>query len=375
MQLFWILLIPATIALVATFLLKFNINFRELVIQLAGGTLIICIMWFAGSYMSTKDTEIINGQIIEKTAWKFSCPTNTSNPCRNSYSCNCYQICTSSTDSKGNITQSCTTHCDTCYEYPWEQNWYVKSNVQIGQSIVEINRVDKQGAREPSRWTAVKIGDPYATTHSYDNWVKASSNSLFKSEAYESERYKKILPQKQNISIVDYYNVDRIITPNVKLANEPHWNELLSQVNGSLGNSKQVDIWLVFVEADRSYAKALQRQWHGFKKNQAIIFVGAQKGKVSWVDVISWSKQSIYDVELRNHLNIFKGQNLNDIDPVIFMNYVSVDTQKNFVRRSMKEFEYLRGEIVPPTWLLISCIIAGILWGVVTSYVFHRSEF
>lgn len=373
--LFGIILIPVAISLFCKFALRWGISWLEWGAQVLIGCICLTLIWGIGRYSAADDVEIVNGAVTGKHAWKFSCPTNTSNPCRNSYSCNCHQVCTSSTDSKGNTTQSCTTHCDTCYVYPWEQNWYVKNNMPVNSEI-EIDRVDRQGKRMPDRYREVRVGDPTSATHRYKNWVKASVGSLYSNDERASETYAALMSKYPN-KVYDYYRVDRIVTPTkFKLVNEDAWNEELSKALSTLGPTRQMNMVVVIVEGvPREFAYGLRRHWEGFKKNDAVIVIGTRNGAIEWAEVMSWSKNELFNVQLRNAISVdMQGVAVNAINPATFFAQVKDISQRNFVRRSMKEFEYLKGSIPPPTWLMWTAIIAAIVLGIGTSFIFNRVD-
>lgn len=98
MEILWISLIPTAIALIAAFGLKLDISLKELAIQIAGGFLVLGVVWAIGLNLSSLDKEVWNGRVIDKTVWKFSCHTNTSNPCTNGYSCHFHEECSGSVD-------------------------------------------------------------------------------------------------------------------------------------------------------------------------------------------------------------------------------------------------------------------------------------
>jgi hypothetical protein len=80
----------------------------------------------------------------------------------------------------------------------------------------------------------------------------------------------------------------------------------------------------------------------GFKKNDAVIFIGVNPDKsVNWAEVLSWSKNSIFNIELRDDIRAMKGEL--DLRSVILRLYhIGMD---KYERRSMKEFEFLRDQI------------------------------
>lgn len=363
-----ILLIPMVISLVLKLAAKWDISWAEYGIQFVIGLVCLGIIWGVGNGVSSSDREVLNGQVVGKHEWKFYCPTNTSNPCRNGYSCNFRQVCTGTGKDR-----SCRTEHDTCYTYPWEKNWYVDTNLPNAKSI-EIDRVDRQGREEPQRYSIARVGDPASSTHGYKNWVKASANTLFKDDGASMETHKALLGDYP-LEIIDYYRIDRIITPNYRLANERVWNDQLSYILRSLGPSKQMNIVVVVVNnVGRDYAFGLRRHWQGFKKNDAVIVIGLRSGTIEWAETMSWSKDSIFNIDMRNMIEDRRGTPIEEIDPAEFMNKVQTIAMKDFVRRPMKEFEYLKGDIPPPGWLIILSIVFAVGLGVGTSVLFHRID-
>ncbi len=370
------LFIPVAIALFAKFVLKLDISWKEFAAQCVVGILSVSLVWLAGKDSATWDNEIWNGAVTQTDVWRYSCPTNTMNPCRNGYSCNCHQVCSTEyyTDSNGRSQsrQSCHTECDTCYVYPWEQQWLVSTNIH--QNRIEIARVDRQGARTPPRWAEIRPGDPVSRPNRYQNWVMAADRSLFNEAPEATTTYADLLVDYPD-EIVDYYRIDRVVTPNVRLQNEREWNRQLSNVLSRVGPTQQMNMIIVVTEGtQRDYAFAMRRHWHGFKKNDAVVFIGLNQGNVAWAEVMSWSRNESFNIETRSFFEQNIGQPFASLDPHRTMEQVE-ELALLFERRPMHEFEYLRGDIPPPTWLLIVAAIISIGGGIGLSYVFHRNEF
>jgi len=366
--LYLIILIPIAISLCCKYLLRWEISWLEWGAQFLIGILVLGIIWSVGRYSAASDTEILNGTVQSKNAWRFSCYRDTANPCKNSYMCDPYTVC-----SGYGKTRSCTTQWHTCYTYSWEQNWLVKSNVPTATEF-EIARVDPQGKYEPRRWTNVQLGDAVAATHSYKNWIKGSVNSLFKENADKDGLYTNLMSQYPT-KITDYYAIDRVVTPNYMLRNKNEWNRELSKMLGQLGPARQMNMVVVITNnSPREFAHAQRRNWQGFKKNDAVLFVGLRNGQIDWAEVMSWSKNSIFNIELRHAVSDMAGVNIADIEPVIFFSIVRDISMRDFVRRPMKEFEYLKGDIPPPTWLIITSFILAIALGVGTSILFNKVD-
>ena len=364
---FAIMLIPIGIALFCKFALQFKISWVEMVVQLFSGTAMLSLIWWGGNAMSGMDTEILNGSVTGKHAWQFSCPTNTSNPCHNGYTCHIRTVCTGS-----GRDRSCHTESDTCYVYPWEKNWYVDTN--LPNKSVEISRIDDQGRLEPNRYSSAIVGDPASQPHSYKNWVRAASSTLYRDDLAKETANQSLLVDYPT-KIIDYYRIDRIITPNSVLKNELAWNNEMSKILAKLGPTKQMNMVVVIVEgAQKDYPFGLRSYWKGFKKNDAILVIGTTKGVVSWAEVMSWSKAPIFDFKMRSMLLDYQGKTINDIDPIELFSKAYTVSNENFVRRSMSDFEYLKGDIPPPSWLIWLSTIVAVIFGIGTSILFQRID-
>jgi hypothetical protein len=298
-------------------------------------------------YAATYDNEVWNGRVSDKKRVTV--------PCSHSYSCNC------TTDSEGNTT------CDTCYEHWCDYDWMVYTT--NGESI-EINRVDRQGEDEPSRWTVTKMGEPTAVRHHYTNYIKAAPDTLFR-RAAEYEKYKGTVPTYP-IKVYDYWHLDRVIADGVALADVRQWNEAFSQLNAELGARKQANVVFVIVR-DRApeWFYALEHSWLGGKKNDVIVVVSADpKGSISWVSVMAWTKNEMVKVRLRDDL-----QALGNIDKLAeVLKIVHEDVSQFYVRRSMDEFKYLRACITPSTTAWVVSLIVAVLIAIGLGILFYMHE-
>lgn len=367
---FGLVLIPIAIPLAAKFILRLDISWLEWAVIAVICGVLLAGLWYGTKLSAAGDREVWNGAITSKAIDRERCYTNmAARVCSQSYSCNCVTVCTSSTDSKGNVSQSCTTTCDTCYRYPWEQDFNAEST--LGR--YRISRIDAQGAQTPPRWSRIQRGDPVSTTKRYDNWVAASAGTVFRDSKAQAERFEAILPAYP-ISIFDYYRIDRVVTPNVRIANEAQWNAELSKMLSTVGPRRQMNMVVVFVNAPREYATGLRYHWRGFKKNDAVVVIGVQRGLVTWSQTMSWSKNASFDIEMRQLIEAYVGQPVANLNPAVVMPAAGDIASRSFERRSMEEFEYLKADIPPPTWLIWTEIILGLLLSAGATYFFHRVD-
>jgi hypothetical protein len=306
----------------------------------------------AGMKHLTADTEILNGEVTGKEQVSVSCS--------HSYDCNCQKTC----DSKG----SCSESCDTCYDHFQDYDWTVSSTA----GDLDIDRVDRQGAEDPERFTKVKVGDPVARSNSFDNYVKAVPESLFNFAASKElvSRFAGKLPGYPG-SVYDYHYVDRVIAQGVAVPELAAWNRELSLRLRKLGVARQVNIVMVFTkERDPDYANALQASWLGAKKNDVVLVFGVTAWpKPDWVRVFAWTDNELFKVELRDSLGRLSALDRNQV-----MDIIQTKVEKGFKRKPMSDYAYLKDEISPPGWVIALAVVAGLLSSILLSVVFSRRD-
>lgn len=335
----WICLLPIIILLVAKWHYSGHrvnniqqITWKEFGISLAAILAITGMVYASGSYYSLSDTAIINGEVTSKFKDRVHC--------RHSYPCRCRTVRSGKTTS---------TRCDTCYRHPFDNDWVVKSNV--GQ--LRINTVDSQGLIEPPRWTGVVIGEPFAKTESYINYIKAAPNSLLH---YSHQKLHAELVPDYPDHIFDYYRISRVIQigTNVKLIQK--YDEHISNALKKLGPQKQANIVLVFTNKGRMMAHTVRNKWVGAKKNDVLVIIGTKDNTtIDWVESFAWSTKPAVNNRIRDDLLELKSLE----NPAAVIDVIANDITKHYIRRPMSDFEYLKNEITPPLWVIILSIIAS----------------
>lgn len=318
-----------------------EITWGELGLNVLIVVALVSMVMVGGLYMGVRDHEIINGKVTGKEKDRVSC--------EHSYSCNC------TTDSKGH------TSCQTCYDHPYDFDWVVHSN--IGRFY--IDRIDRQGKREPPRWTAVQINEPVSRGNSYVNYIKAAPDSLFSKTEYAHNKWIDKVPLYPN-SFYDYWHIDRVFG-----VEQPRvWNEYLHEKLKEVGPAKQANVVIIVANADETYADAINYRWLGGKKNDVVVVIGsADKKNIDWVKVVSWAKDNVFHVRLRDSLMEAKV-----LEPVQTIDLIIDHVWKGFKRREMKEFEYLKFQIDPPDWLIGLAAFLAVFGSIGLSFIFHRKE-
>lgn len=346
---FDIVLLLLLVPLLTPFILKLTIGgdrvtWGELGINLAVVFMFGLMAFAIGTYSMTADSMILNGKVTDKKQEWTSCS--------HSYSCNCRTV------RSGNTT---TTSCQTCYEHFNDWNWRVHTTV----GSLNIARIDRQGSKEPPRWTAVKIGEPASVSSLYTNYIKGAPESLFHLRETLMNKY----PHVSYPEIHDYYRVNRIINDGVyPAADAKRLNDLLNDSLRELGSAKQVNVVVAFTKnSNPEFAEAMRQDWLGGKKNDVVLVVGGSGATPEWVRVFSWSKNDIFNVVLRDSITSKDPQQIHDS--------IVKTVKESFVRRSMSEYEYLKDDISPPMWGMVLIFILNMLVSVGIYWVVHHNDF
>lgn len=346
---FLLALVPMLIPFFAKYFFKTEFTIPEMILACVAPSIVIALIYIGGTYNEMADTEVLSGQVVKKERKEVSC--------RHSYSCHCYTYYTGSGKNR-------TSHrrCKTCYDHRYDVDWNVMSTL----GDVSIPKEDRQGLVEPKRWSVVNVGDPYATTSSYINYVKGAKDSLFNLEKYTPAKLSSVPEYPGNI--YDIYKIDRVVDIGAGVSNIRQLNDGISNILTTLGKDKQVNIVMAVTTQPRDYAYIIRDKWLGGKKNDVIITVGSKHyPKVDWVEVFSWSKEPMVNITLRDDL-----QSLGDMSDVNqVMAVIAKDVGKHYVRKPMKEFEYLEGQIQPSGTVIFWALFIGTfvsfcltLWGI-----------
>lgn len=365
---FTLFIVPALLVAFFYFFLHKKITLTELALLVVAAAVVAgCSVAFI-YHQNVSDDQVLNGRVTSKYRQTV--------PCDHTYSCDCHQVpydC-STTDSKGKRdSRTCyRTECDTCYEHSgWSRkspgddyDWVVESSLNHNFRIARVNR---RGDEQPQRWTLVKTNDPVAVTVSYDNYIKAAPGTLFQRQGLV-ERYKREL-FSYPIGVYDYYHLDRV-AGNFK----PHgYRDLVGAValmNSRLQRAKANVVLVLLKGKSQDFAYALEQHWIGGKKNDAVVLINTDDGnKITWTYVMSWTKQELFKVELRNHVNEIGVLDFGRILPVI-----ENDVNTMFEHRSMKDFEYLKAAVVPTTAQLTWSMIINLVVCIGLTFLFAHPD-
>ena len=377
---FLIILIPILWFLSAKVIFHKVINFQEVIVSCLLTSLIVLGLASSSKLEKLQDTEIWNGYVTSKSPVRKSCSSGW-NDTKDSF-CRMYDTRTVVDyielrpvyNSKGMQTGvTPVTHYKTQYEYDytWEQNWYVESTLRQ----YEITRSDRQGAKEPNRWTKVKKGDPVSITEKYDNFVKAVPDSLFNNLDINLEQFNGKIPTYPVVN--DYYSIDRVIEVDYSDSTLSDLNYELGKALGRLNPHKQVNANIIITAIqDASFKYAVEYKWVGGKKNDVTIFLGMKPGTqdISWVDVMTFAmndNNGIFTSTLKSE--IYELGSISDTDSLV--NLIEAKINKHFDLPEMETYQFLEDEITPSTDALIIAAIINLITCFLLTVVFGKLNF
>lgn len=329
---------------------KQDITFRETLVNVVALCTLSIIVWACGTYGAAMDTQILNGKVTDKKKVWVSC--------EHSYQCNCRQSCSGSGSSR-----SCHQVCSTCYEHINDWDWDVFTTV----GTITIDRVDRRGSNEPPRWTAVVKGEPAAQTASYQNYLKLAPDSIVNAAKVQFlQASYPAYPQ-----VYDYYRINRVIN----MANAPA--DFVKDLNDKLNNrlrdlsfQKEVNVVVVLTNhKNPDYMEGLRAHWLTGKKNDVVVVAKPNAGVFEWVRVFSWSKNEIFNVQLRDKL---QGQK---IDATFVDSAIGSTIVDSFIRRSMEEYKYLEDDFDPPVWLIVMMVIIGLVGSIIATIIALKNDY
>jgi len=339
MSLLLLLFLPVVIGLFGLIFSKGFITWKEFLVLEGAIIVVISTGFLIGKYSRNSDVEIWNGVIVSKQKVPMGC-------CH-SYPCNCHEVCSGSGSDR-----SCSRECDTCYQHTHDEKYVAKTS---NDEIAYEDGCNAPGSPEPKRFTEIIMGEPTAIEHTYQNYIKGSKDTLFKRDG-ALDKFKDQIPEYPRV--FDLYRNNRFIFQGLSDSKQKEWNERLSVLNGSLGKQKQVNMIVVVTkESDQAYVEALNQAWLGGKKNDYIIVIGAPEyPKISWVAVLSWSKSEDAKVVTRDRI-----LELENFDGEKIVNIIGEEVNTKYVRREMKDFEYLKASLEPSKGVQIFLFILGLV--------------
>lgn len=361
-----IMLILVTVAWLAVIKIFFHatVSWTEAAIQFAIASIIMALVFFAGTHSQTADVLFENGVITKLEPRQKSCPMRWSD--YTDSHCTEYrtrvvsngQTCT--TNSKG--IRTCTPRFKTQYKYnySWEKRYFVHSTV----GNFEVSRTDRQGAVMPSYFAGLGIDDGVASVTRYTNYIKGAASTLHREDVKDEDDVVIAYP-----SVDRYFRSNRFIATGVRFSSEDwkDWNKDLMAMNSALRETGG-NVIIVATGHQRSFAEMLRRAWHAHNINDVVVVIGTDGTDIAWVDVSSWSSNNMVEILIRDGILSLEALDREHINSIVYDAMID-----GFELQSMDKFEYLADDIAPPTWVYVIAFIVLLIGNPALTYFFHRN--
>lgn len=340
------------------------------------GALVISMgVYKLGSFGALQDTEVWNGQVTSLKTVKKDCKypgwySSSDSFCTNEntrevYSHTEYYECGTTKN-----PQTCSRDVyDTeySYDYPWEKKYYVNSTLRQFM----ISRVDRQGAKEPPRYTQTKVGDPVSITSSYTNYLKAADMSILNPQNISVSQAELDMIPAYPINIYDYYKIDRLILIGANVPDRKLWNEGISEVAKVVGPTKQANPVIVVTNQPQTIRYAIERKWNGGKKNDIIVLIGVDGDAIEWLDVITFLSNTGNEFMTRQFQTMITEVGTLDRDKILGITKQTI--MEKFDRKPMQSVEYLKDEFEPPLWVKITALLSALILSIIFSIIATRN--
>lgn len=331
----WFILIPFLWVATTKIIWHNKVSWKECALHLGTVVPITALIFAISHYSAIGDSLILHGYITEKVR------DNDSH--LESYDCRCRTV----TSGSGN-NKTTSTVCDTCWRRIYTVDWYLKSTLgNISIDGVSSRSKSVWDTPDPVAYTNAYVGEHCSETQYFKNYVKASPNSLFNKGNYVVNNTTPVPPYPKVHSI---YKVDNILKVGVNLDTTDLENSLSDKLK-VLGAKKQANIILILTNTkDKNYRYAVEKEWLGGKKNDIVVILGLDGENIIWVDGFTFGLSQGNHLMLTQMFDELRGKDVK-LDNVVEI--VTQHVDKNFVRKQMKDFEYLARELQPSLSLLI----------------------
>jgi len=294
----------------------------------------------------------------------------------------------SGTDSNGKATYSTRTKYKTVYYYVTETRgpyWYKTDEYGQRSSITPVEytkwklkwrnqKVVKTNKGSAAGYDRVVDGTvsqcdwpdtletlyPASKIHTYENKVRATSNTFNQGEPTEAELARFPRPADiGNMSPVVSYGGGGLS------AEETLW---LQRTNAIMGPVHQIHTMLVTFKAEegRQVCDGVMRSWQGTNKNELVVFVGLTGRRIDWINAESWVDDDTLNV-------LIEGDWLNkELEGKAYAEYLRKNVPKHWKRKEFTpSFEYIDIEASGTSkavcfvlcFVLAGGVVAGIWYG------------
>lgn len=297
----------------------------------------------------------------------------------NEYDCNCRMVCdVYHPDSYYMIKTNGESQSISSGEYN-----NIRRKFGTKETLVESSQFD-QCSGDGRKWEVVWNGTwetmiPTSQTHLYINYVKATSTLHKLTGQTGNKDHILSYPNLKNYGYGSI-DIDRVLTAGVTLPQ--HIKDSIDIMTdkhlSTLGKQKQCNILYYFVNETQSYYGLIEQEWIRGKKNDITVIIGMKTWpKIEWVRIMCWSKQSIFQVQLRDQILDMKSiPSANTLVSTVVNQVKKESNAGGFERQPMEEYKYLLREVNLGwvSWVVVILILSMMMAPLVI-YFFSTEDF
>ena len=229
-----------------------------------------------------------------------------------------------------------------------------------------IDRVDRQGSREPPRYTRARKGDPVAVRENWTNYVKATPHSIFHERYEEAET--RLVPRYPD-AITDVHYLDRVFDLRQEGAQDTQpWNAALRETLKEIGPATKGNIILLITDRGEYFARVIERTWLRGKSNDTVVVMGVENDTVIWAHAFGWAEKPTLYINLREEL---PGT---PFAPDAVLDVVGQEVLDGFKPLPSNHFAYLKNDIRLSATGYILLLLLSLGLSVATTIFFHRTD-
>ena len=224
---------------------------------------------------------------------------------------------------------------------------YLNASSEFGHKEVDLYRSNQVSWGDGDKWVSYpnKL-IPTSVAHSYENYVAAAKSNVIHTKVPQVDidiLVKKGKLREYPVLYRSDYGATRLnrFIDTTGLAKVSYLEEL-NTMSVNIGNIKQANPMIYLTKEDRSLKDALEQYWSKGKKNDITLILSLDEtGNILWSDVITFTNNTDFKVDMQND---FKSLNINK-DRKIILKKFNDNIIKSYIRKPMKEFEYLKENI------------------------------
>lgn len=225
-----------------------------------------------------------------------------------------------------------------CTHYISQQKYIEIKNSWGNENFQDLNRSyhSNDGDKYVSSYPGVEeILVKIFTTHRFENRILANKG-VYHFEPLTPKEVQNVYQYPK----VGFFNDPAVLTKKID-PNTIKADVILQNYNAKFGATKQIRIWFLIFDKDRSIVELQKRHWFGGKKNELVVCVGKD-----WQEVFCWSPDNHSgNEELKILIRNFKG------DLPQLASFATEKVSELWKRKPFEEFNYLSVDIP------FSCII------------------